>query len=377
MNQSTVVFKIGSSSLTHETGELSEEKVKQVVQNVSAYKRSGGNVVLVSSGAIASGYKQLNLTGRPQSVREKQAAAAVGQGILIQHYRQQFARYGLEVAQVLLNRSDFSDRQRYMNVLNTLNLLLSRNIVPVINENDSVATEEIHWGDNDFLAAQTAGLLQARWLVLATTKDGVYTQDPSVCQEATPIPYLPTVSKQFIRGMDDTHSPFGTGGMRSKLEAARYASQAGIRVYIGKMRGDDAWLSDVLNGKGTGTYIGAASVTPSRKEQWIGVHSKISGRLTIDDGAERALTQKNRSLLPCGVVGVDGHFQVGEVVEVINCRGETVGRGVVNFSSDLLNKAKGLHTRDIMARWNVQVEEVIHRDNWVRQEILEDKGRSE
>lgn len=368
MSKQTVIIKIGSSSLTQATGEVSLSKLEQMVEHVRDIKKAGYRVVIVSSGAVACGFRLLGLSRRPQSIREKQAAAAVGQGILIQHYRNLFQNNGIEVAQVLLNRSDFSDRKRYMNVLNTLSLLLDRDIVPIINENDSVAVEEIRWGDNDFLAAQVAGLLQAEWLVLVTSADGVYTEDPSVDPLAEPIPYLHSVSKELLEQLGPTHSKFGTGGMRSKLEAARHATGFGTDVYVGTAKQDVGWLLDVLQGKGTGTYIGTKEIPPSRKHQWIGFHSELSGRLTVDDGAKRALELEHRSLLPCGVIRVDGEFQPGEVVEVVSLSGRTLGRGVVNLSAKMLEQVKGLQTQEMLsAGWQVPSEEVIHRDNWVQQ----------
>ncbi|WP_169835405.1 glutamate 5-kinase [Novibacillus thermophilus] len=351
MSNQTIIIKIGSSSLTKQSGEVSVDKLRQVVKHVSFLKRMGHKPVIVSSGAIACGFRLLKLSGRPQSIREKQAAAAVGQGILIQHYRELFQESGLEMAQVLLNRSDFSHRKRYMNALNTLELLLERDFIPVINENDSIAVEEIRWGDNDFLAAQVAGLLQAEWLVLVTSADGVYTRDPALHPEAEAIPYFSAVSEELLSRMDLTHSKFGTGGMRSKLEAASHATGFGTNVYVGKAKPDEAWLQTVLDGEGTGTYIGTKELPPSRKRQWIGYHSQISGYVTIDEGAERALEREHRSLLPCGVLSVDGEFVAGDVVEVVNTNGTVLGRGVVNYSSHLLDQAKGLQTQDIQAKW--------------------------
>lgn len=366
MGRQTLIVKIGSSSLTSETGELSLHKLARVVTHVSYLKRTGRRVVIVSSGAIACGFRLLGLNGRPQSIREKQAAAAVGQGVLIQHYRQLFNKRRLEAGQVLLDRSDFSNRRRYMNILNTLELLLERNAVPIINENDSVAVDEIRWGDNDFLAAQVAGLLQADWLVLVTGADGVYTRDPAVDPHAEAIPFMHSVSDEKLRQLDATRSKFGTGGMRSKLEAARHATQFGANVYVGSAKDRHDWLELVVNGGGSGTYISTRGIPPSRKQQWIGFHSEVKGRVTVDEGAARALEQEHRSLLPCGVLHVEGEFEAGAVVEVVGTEGRTIGRGVTNFSSRLLNKAKGMQTEDINAKWPVQAEEVIHRDNWVQ-----------
>lgn len=368
LSDQIVVLKIGSSSLTTRTGEVSIDQLQQVVAHVSRLKENGPRVVMVSSGAVACGFRMLGMKGRPQSIREKQAAAAIGQGILIQHYREMFKQTGLEIAQVLLNRSDFSHRDRYRNALNTLDLLLARGVVPIINENDSVAVEEIQWGDNDFLAAQVAGLLQADWLVLVTSTDGVYTRDPALDPQAEAIPYLSHISSEWLSQLDETRSKFGTGGMRSKLKAARHATAFGTKVYIGQAQSGRAWLLDVLDGKGTGTYIGSKEREPvSRKRQWIGFHSEIRGRLTVDRGAERAIQQERRSLLPCGVIRVEGDFLPGEVVEVVNENGKALGRGIVNFSSRLLHQVRGLQTADIALYWQVDVEEVIHRDNWVQQ----------
>ncbi|WP_054950567.1 glutamate 5-kinase [Numidum massiliense] len=373
MDEGIAVVKIGSSSLATADGELSLPKMRRIVRQIAYMRRRGMRVVVISSGAVACGYRLLGLNTRPQSVKEKQAAAAVGQGILIEHYRQSFNDYGVEVAQVLLTRSDFSDRERCGNAFHTINLLLTRGIVPIINENDSVSTAEIRWGDNDFLAAQTAGFLQACWLILATTADGLYTKDPVRDAEAKPIPYLDTVSDSLLASLGSTRSKYGTGGMRSKLQAARYASSLGVKVYIGRAGAAETWLADVVAGDGTGTYVGADidpdesshAPTPGRKRQWIAYLSQVKGRLVVDAGAAYVLKRGHASLLPCGVVRVEGEFRAGDVVEVAGECGEPFGRGVVNYAASVLRQVKGLQTQEIVRRLPEQAAEVIHRDNWV------------
>lgn len=365
MDRRTVVVKIGTSSLTDDQGKLDEAKLSRQVDGVLCLQRAGLQVVMVSSGAIAAGFHELGLSSRPNTLAGKQAAAAVGQGALMQRYREGFAARGSGCAQVLLTRSDFADRGRYLNALATMNYLLEKKVVPVINENDSVAVDEIRWGDNDTLAALVAGLLQAECLLLVTNTDGLYTDNPYKNRQAQPIRRLARVDEALLRQLDGSKSPFGSGGMRSKLTAARLAAETGVRVYIGTAKDDDAWMLKAVQNEGSGTYIEAVSPHVSRKEQWIAVHSAPAGKLHVDSGAARALLQEGGSLLPCGVTTVEGEFSHGEIVEVINPLGVSIGRGRTRYPAALIKRVKGWQSTDVHKLNPDAPAEVIHRDDWV------------
>lgn len=364
MVSSTVIVKIGTSSLTNSQGKLDERRLRHHVNSLNRLHHRGYRVVLVSSGAIAAGFHELGLSERPRTLEGKQAAAALGQGVLVQHYREAFALEGKTCAQVLLTRSDFDHRKRYLNALRTLNFLLDREVVPIINENDSVAVEEIRWGDNDTLASLVAGLLQAQWLLLITNTEGVYTDNPLRNPHATQIQYLDQVDDSLIQRLDDSKSDLGSGGMRSKLAAAKQAAEAGVKVYIGTEHSSVGWMEEVVEGNGRGTYIDCKTKQVSRKEQWI-THSTSQGQLWIDSGAENALLLKGSSLLPCGVVEVKGCFQPGELVEVTDMQGTIIGRGVSRYSALLLNQVKGWQSQKVQSFYPSTPEEVIHRDDWV------------
>lgn len=365
MNRQTVVVKIGTSSLTDNRGRLEEGKLESHVEGVLRLKEAGFQVVMVSSGAIAAGFHELGLSSRPRTLAGKQAAAAVGQGALVQRYRERFAARETRCAQVLLTRSDFSSRGRYLNALATLNYLLEKGVVPVVNENDSVAVDEIRWGDNDTLAALVAGLLQAQWLLLVTNTDGLYTDNPHKNRQARPIRRLLRVDEALLRQVDGSKSTFGSGGMRSKLTAARLAAETGVRVYIGTAGEDNRWMLQAVHNKGSGTYIEAASRHISRKEQWIAVHSAPVGKLHVDSGAARALLKEGGSLLPCGVTKVEGEFCEGEIVEVVDSQGTLIGRGFTRYPAALIDQVKGWQSAAVRHLTPDAPEEVIHRDDWV------------
>ncbi|QKI82313.1 glutamate 5-kinase [Kroppenstedtia eburnea] len=365
MNHKTVIVKIGTSSLTDDSGKLDPEALQAHVKALTRLKQTGSRVVLVSSGAVAAGFHELGLTHRPRSLAGKQAAAAIGQGHLVQRYREAFSTHGEICAQVLLTRSDFDHRVRFLNALHTLQFLLERGIIPVINENDSVAVDEIRWGDNDILAALVAGLLQADWLLFVTDTDGLYTANPLDHPEAKKVHRIGPVDMSPPVKVDYSKSSLGSGGMRAKLIAARKASRAGIRVYIGTAGESPDWMLDAVKERGSGTYMDPESRRSSRKEQWIAAHSRPRGYLKVDEGAARALVERGKSLLPCGIVEVDGNFKAGEIVEVAGPEGSPLGRGVTRFSAQLLRRVKGWNTREISRLVPNHPEEVIHRNDWV------------
>lgn len=365
MGKKRIVVKIGSSSLTNVKGEIDHDKLRDHVHALATLHQKNFDVILVSSGAVASGFKKLGYPSRPVTIKGKQAAAAVGQGLLIQSYHEAFQKYNITPAQILLTRSDFTDRKSYTNAFSTLSELLERRIIPIINENDTVATEELTFGDNDMLSALVSGFIHADYLIILTDVNGIYDDNPVLNPHAKRYEYLEDITDEMIERTAPNGSKFGTGGMQSKLLAARKAITLNVPVFIGKGNGANKLLN-ILEGKGDGTYVGLKyTKSINTKKQWIGFHSTIHGKLYIDKGAEEAILFHGKSLLPAGVFKVQGSFEKGDVVEVYGLDG-LLGRGEVNFSSKDLEqivsqkfaKSKGY-------------EEVIHRDRWV--EMTENK----
>ncbi|GED33588.1 glutamate 5-kinase [Brevibacillus centrosporus] len=355
-----LVVKVGSSSLAATEGGVDRNKMTLLVSAVSALREAGHQVVLVSSGAVASGYQSLGYQQRPRTLAAKQAAAAIGQSLLMQTYTQMFAAHRFSVAQILLTRSDFSHRERYQHAFQTLSLLLDKNILPIINENDTVSVAELTFGDNDMLGALVAGLVHADLYLILTDTDGLYDKDPRCNPDAKRISWLSEVTEE-VEALAGGASQLGTGGMRSKLIAARTAQGLGIPSFIGKLN-QPSDLLEVLHGGGNGTYVSyspeapAASGLPTRK-QWIALHSPIRGSITIDSGAAEAVLKKRSSLLLAGVRDVAGDFEQNEVIEVY-CDGSLIGRGVSRFAAeellDYLSPAGSPRRSGT----------VIHRDQW-------------
>lgn len=355
-----LVVKVGSSSLAAPGGGCDPAKMSLLVSAVSRLRDAGHQVVLVSSGAVASGFRRLGYQQRPRTLAAKQAAAAIGQSLLMQTYTELFAAYGCTVAQILLTRGDFSDRERYHHAFQTLSLLLEKNVLPIINENDTVSVAELTFGDNDMLGALVAGLVHADLYLILTDTNGLYDKDPRTHADAVRIPYLPAVTDE-VEALAGGASRLGTGGMRSKLIAAKTAQQLGVPSFIGNLA-QPSDLLDVLDGSGSGTYVGfrpespAGHALPTRK-QWIALHSPVRGRISVDRGAAEAVLRHRRSLLLAGVRDVDGAFAPGEVIEVY-CDDQLIGRGVSRCSAaDLrakLSPAGPARPKGI----------VIHRDQW-------------
>jgi glutamate 5-kinase len=360
-----IVVKIGSSSLTNTQGGLSKNKIAEHVAALSKLKKEGNEVILISSGAVAAGFSVLGYQTRPVTIAGKQAAAAVGQGLLMQSYFEEFQKEGIVSAQLLLTRNDFSQQEQYNNAYSTLSELLKRGVIPIINENDSVAVDELTFGDNDMLSALVSGLIHADMLIILTDINGLYDGNPRRDPNAKKYNFLPEVTEDVLEVAGGSGSKVGTGGMRSKLEAAKTALSVGVKVFIGKGEGTDK-LIDIVTGKGDGTYIGYNLGTSLKsKKQWIGIHSHIAGRIDIDSGAEHAVIHQGKSLLPAGVKKVDGSFTRGDVVEVWNEKGELIGKGQINYTVDELSKIKGLSSKEAnIVNMHNRIE-VIHRDNWV------------
>lgn len=364
MQLQRVVIKFGSSSLTAEDGSLDKQKVADYVHQIAALKQKGYAPVIVSSGAVAAGYSQIGYKKRPKLLTQKQAAAAVGQALLMQVYQELFTEHQVVVAQLLLTRMDLTDRVRCHNAFNTLEELLKQGVIPIINENDSVSINELKFGDNDSLSSFVANLVKASNLIIITDMNGLYTADPRKNPDAKRLHKVETISEDIIKLAGGAGSNVGTGGMRTKIEAARVALFGGISVYIGKIT-PSSTLVHILQGQGDGTYFLHSGTPLSVKKQWLGFHSLIHGELYIDDGAEKALVEQGKSLLPAGVSDVRGEFHVGDVVEVKNLHGTSLGRGLCNYNHWQLKAVVGLNSEEVLKRVQVDKIEVIHRDEWV------------
>lgn len=361
---SRIVIKIGSSSLTSSEGGLNRNQVQFYAAELAALQQAGHQVLLVTSGAVAAGFTTIGYAKRPKQLHEKQASAAVGQALLMQAYNEAFMKDGISVAQILLTRSDFSSRKRGHNASMTIEELLQHGIIPIINENDTVSVDELKFGDNDTLSALVANLVKAQKLVIITDMDGLYTDDPRKNADAVRIGHVEHIGRELYEYAGGAGSSVGTGGMRSKVDAARIATRGGVPVFIGRVvePGD---LELAVRGDGKGTYFSTSLHNLPMKKQWVGFHSLPHGTITVDRGAEAALLSGGKSLLPAGVTGINGDFHSGDVVEVVNLSGETLGRGISNYATWQLKAVAGLSTEEVQKRVEVQRIEVIHRDEWV------------
>ncbi|MCO7177171.1 glutamate 5-kinase [Sporolactobacillus kofuensis] len=367
MEAKRIVVKIGSSSLTDPHGELDHEKLRDHVDAIAQLKTKGHEVVLVSSGAVAAGYPGLGYPSRPVTIAGKQAAAAVGQVLLLNNYAQAFRDHGITVAQLLLARQDFERREQMSHAYSALNELLKRSVLPIINENDSVSLAELTFGDNDQLSALVSGLIHADFLAILTDVNGLYDKNPHQHRDAIRYHFLETLPDHLLNETSAASgSKVGTGGMKSKLRAARTALSLGVRTFIGTGTGPNK-LVQIIEGSGDGTYIGAENLKPSLKvsKQWIALHSPISGKIEIDDGAVHALMNEGKSLLPAGIKTISGHFLAGEVIQIVDKTNHILGKGQVNYSAKQLNEIKRMSSDQAMDLVNGGHPEAVHRDNWV------------
>ena len=357
-----VVVKVGSNVLTEDNG-LNLKAIRSIASQICRLIESGREVILVSSGAMASGVKKIGLTARPDELPKRQAVAAIGQAGLMMEYEKAFGRYQRKVAQILLTSEDLSSRKRYLNARNTLYTLLSWKVVPIINENDTVWVEEIKLGDNDNLAAMITLLMDADALINLTDIDGLYTKDPRIYPEAELISTVSTISKETEKLAGDIPGALGTGGMISKIKAARKVNSAGVPMVIAK--GDlPNILLKLFAGQNHGTYFIPKKQKLASRKCWIAFSSKPKGIIKIDDGAMKALLKNGKSLLPSGIIAVQNDFGVGAPVEFQNRNNETLGIGLVNYSSTEIQKIMGLksnHIKQVLG--HKSYDEVIHRDN--------------
>ena len=361
----TIVVKVGTSSLTNPaTGNLALSTIATLVEVLSDLRRSGHRVVLVSSGAVGVGCARLGMTERPKTIAIKQAVAAVGQGRLMRVYDDLFTEMKQPIAQVLLTRGDLVERNRYVNAYRTFHELLNLNVIPIVNENDTVAVDELKFGDNDTLSALVASLVDADWLFLMTDVDRLYTANPRTHPEATPI--------DIVRNLDELNvdtatggTQWGTGGMETKIAAARIAMGAGVRTVIMKSDAPGNVLK-ILAGESIGTRFEPQENPITARQRWIAHGMVPAGKLYLDDGAVDAVKNRGRSLLGAGLIGLDGEFQREDTVRICNIHGQEIARGLVNYTHKELQKIRGRRSDEISQILGYDGEEtVVHRDNLV------------
>jgi glutamate 5-kinase len=358
------VIKVGSGVLTRSSG-LNLNVIDDLTTDIAGLRKKGLEIILISSGAIAAGLRKLGISKRPDDVSQMQALAAMGQSHLIMAYEEAFSRHGAKVAQILLTRDDLANRRRYLNARNTLLTLLGWNIIPVINENDTVVVDEIKFGDNDNLGALVTHLSDAQLLVNLTNIDGLYDKDPRTHEDAQLLKVVGKIDRRITRMAGAIPGFLGTGGMASKITAAKKVAVAGVPTIIANGLRPHI-LKEIFTGKPLGTLFLSDEAGLSKRRQWIAFTKSLKGTITIDAGAEEALLKNGKSLLPSGIVAVAGRFSMGDAVAVNNQQGRRVALGMVNYSSGDLTKIKGVKTSQIAAILGYRYDdEAIHRDNLV------------
>jgi glutamate 5-kinase len=359
---SRVVVKVGSSSLTTTAGGIDPERVRSLVDALAAARGRGAEVVLVSSGAIAAGLAPLGLSRRPRDLATQQAAASVGQGLLVSRYHEELARHGVTAGQVLLTVDDVTRRSHYRNAYRTFAKLLELGVLPVVNENDTVATSEIRFGDNDRLAALVAHLVHADLLLLLSDVEGLYDGDPSRGGATLLAEVRGEADLSGVHVGRPGSSGVGTGGMQTKVEAARIATGAGIPVVLTAAE----HAARALAGEPVGTVFHATGRRRPTRLLWLAHATEGKGRLELDAGAVRALTERRASLLPAGITSVSGTFVAGDPVDLVDAAGAAVARGLVNYDSGELPELLGRSTHDLARELGAAYErEVVHRDDLV------------
>ena len=362
-----IVVKVGTSTLAYGPGRMNLYNIEHLVRGLVDMANEGREMILVSSGAIAAGLGRLGMTEKPDSIPEKQAIAAVGQGMLMHIYEKFFAEYGKVAAQVLLTRENSVRHNQYIHSRDALCAMLAMGAIPVINENDAVTVDEIKIGDNDQLSATVATLVDADALIILSDIDGLYTANPATHPEAEIIHEVPEITPEIERLAGGAGSAMGTGGMMTKIEAAKVAMNAGVTMVIAPGARDHV-LRDVLNGEEIGTLFPAKESHPRLRKSWIAFGKRIEGDLVVDRGCEKAMRQCGSSLLAAGIVSADGEFTRGSTVRVLTKDGQEIARGVVNYGRAELMDLIGRQTKDFpeaLLQEDGFREEVIHRDNMV------------
>ena len=359
-----VVIKIGSGVISNSSG-LEEDRVAALSTDICHLLDRGLEVIVVSSGAISAGKGQLGITGRPQTIPQKQAAAAIGQTQIILKYKETFQNQTHNVAQVLLTRDDLSNRRRYLNARNTVMTLLEYGVTPIINENDTVVVDEIRFGDNDNLSALVTSLVEADLLIILSDVDGLYDRDPAENPQAELIPLVERITPEIEAMGGKSNGDIGVGGMNSKLKAVKRAALSGVGTVIANGRSANI-LSRIFSGEETGTYFLPAQSKLTAKKHWIAFSKRPRGKLLIDEGGQRAVIKYGKSLLPSGLCGVEGGFERGDAVRLCNLNGEEFARGVISYSLAETLQIMGKQSSEIETILGYKYrDEVVCRDNLV------------
>lgn len=360
-----IVVKVGSSLVTNNGNGLDKVAIAAWAAQISTLVKQNKQVVLVSSGAVAEGMQRLGWKKRPTEVNELQAAAAVGQMGLVQMYESCFSQHGLHTAQVLLTHEDLADRKRYLNARSTLRTLLDLKVIPIINENDTVVTEEIRFGDNDTLGSLVANLIEADTLVILTDQQGLYSADPRKNPDAIFIQHATAGDVNLEKMAGGAGSSVGTGGMLTKILAAKRAARSGASTVIASGRENNV-LVRLAAGEVIGTHLNATEMKMNARKQWMADHLQLRGKLMLDEGALKVIAHEGKSLLPIGVVAVEGIFERGEVVACCDAKGNEIARGLVNYSANEVQRIMRKPSAQIESILGyVEESELIHRDNLV------------
>ncbi len=361
-----IVIKVGTNVITESSGCPDKNIIKKLASQALALRSRGYHVVIVSSGSIGSGLGELCIKKRPKNLPDLQAAAAVGQCKLISLYDEYFTKHGYHAAQLLLTRQDFEDRQRYLNASNTINALMKFNVVPIINENDTISVDEIAFGDNDMLSSLVTNMMQAELLIILSSIDGLYKEFSKDGKGKDKIDTVQNINDDIMKFATDIKTERGLGGMQSKLAAARIATKAGEAVIIAHGREDDVILK-IMEGEPVGTLFMPSKTKMNCRKRWISFTVKPKGQIFVDKGAESALLKKGKSLLSSGIVDSIGDFKQGDVVSFFSQdKSIELGRGLINYSSVELSKIKGHKTSSISKTLGYKTyDEVLHRDNMV------------
>ena len=357
-----IVVKVGTSLITDESGKLNHDRLESLVNQIAELASRGSQLILVTSGAIAAGVEGLGLGSRPTAIPELQAAASVGQGLLLHQYGKLFRKRNLQVGQVLLTQYDTTHRSQYLNARNTLKKLLDFGAVPIVNENDTTAVDEIRFGDNDTLAALVSCLIDADLLILLSDIDGLYTGDPRVSGEAKLLNEVEEITCEIEEIAGGVGSKFGSGGMVTKIRAAKIVTCAGAGMVIANGREDDI-LVKIMDKMPVGTFFFPRKRRISSRKLWIAFGRISKGTIFVDDGAKTALIKKGKSLLPAGIAASKGDFSLGDAVDIADKDGCVFAKGLINFSADELNQIKGLKSSEVSSVLSDEAsEEAIHRD---------------
>jgi glutamate 5-kinase len=360
-----IVIKIGTNLLADKAQGIKRERIHGIAESVASLQQRGKHVVLVSSGAIGAGVAALKLKQRPKTIPEKQATAAIGQPLLMEAYEHAFRKQGCTIAQILLTKDDFTNRVRYVNTKNTFSALLEKGVIPIINENDTVAVEEIKLGDNDNLSALVANLIEADLLIILSDIDGLYSDDPTKNDDAILIPIVEKITPHLGSIAKSSKTEFSTGGMITKIEAAKRCVAAGIAMIIANGKNPNV-IEDIFSGDFRGTLFLPVEKKMNVRKKWIGFVSHANGYIVVDDGAKHALLNKQKSLLPSGILEVHGDFKAHDTISVHSLHGIEIAKGVTGFSATDIAKIKGKKTGEIEKILNrSSCDEVIHRDNLV------------